>query len=96
MKLPALLHRHLRLHLGFGLGVLPLLCQAQAQPQILPLPLTGPAFAIANEAYSAYNRKDYDLAIAKAREALRQRDDVDQLRKLITLAERDKDRRGSP
>ena len=98
MKLPVLLHRHLRLNVGLSLGVLPLLCQAQTQPQphILPLPLTGPAFAIANEAYSAYNRKEYDLAIAKAREALRQRDDVDRLRKLIALAERDKDRRDHP
>ena len=34
--------------------------------KILPLPLTGPAYAVANEAYAAYNRKDYDLAIAKA------------------------------
>ncbi|MFK3970658.1 tetratricopeptide repeat protein [Pseudomonas sp. NPDC087358] len=76
--------------------MLPLLCQAQSQPQILPLPLTGPAFVIANEAYSAYNDKDYDLAIAKAQEALRQRADVDRLRKLITLAERDKDRRDHP
>lgn len=98
MKLPVFVHRHLRLNIGLSLGVLPLLCQAQAQPQphILPLPLTGPAFAIANEAYSAYNRKDYDLAIAKAQEALRQRDDVDRLRTLITLAERDKDRRDHP
>ncbi|CAM3039205.1 bacteriophage N4 adsorption protein A [Pseudomonas floridensis] len=72
------------------------LCSSLSQAQILPLPLTGPAYAIANEAYAAYNRKDYDLAIAKAREALRQRDDADQLRKLIALAERDKDRRDHP
>ncbi|MCD5994040.1 tetratricopeptide repeat protein [Pseudomonas sp. CDFA 602] len=67
-----------------------------SQAEILPLPLTGPAFSIANDAYAAYNRKDYDLAIAKAQEALRQRADADQLRKLITLAERDKDRRDHP
>lgn len=45
-----------------GLGLVAPLSQAET----LPLPLTGPAYAIANEAYMAYNRKDYDLAIAKA------------------------------
>jgi len=72
------------------------LCSPLSQAEILPLPLTGPAYAVANEAYAAYNRKDYDLAIAKAREALRQREDADQLRKLIALAERDKERRDHP
>lgn len=67
-----------------------------SQAETLPLPLTGPAYAIANEAYMAYNRKDYDLAIAKAREALRQRGDAEQLRDLIALAERDKYRRDHP
>jgi Flp pilus assembly protein TadD len=98
MKRPVFFRRrlHLSLNLGLCLGVLPVVCLAQGQPEILPLPISGPAYAIANEAYSAYNRKDYDLAIAKAQEALRQRDDVDQLRKLIALAERDKDRRDHP
>ncbi|EGH65299.1 hypothetical protein PSYAC_10376, partial [Pseudomonas syringae pv. actinidiae str. M302091] len=67
-----------------------------SQAETLPLPLTGPAYAIANEAYMAYNRKDYDLAIAKAREALRQRGDAEQLRDLIALAEHDKYRRDHP
>ncbi|MCF5825234.1 NfrA family protein, partial [Pseudomonas syringae] len=67
-----------------------------SQAETLPLPLTGPAYAIANEAYMAYNRKDYDLAIAKANEALRQRADASQLRDLIALAERDKYRRDHP
>ncbi|KTC04283.1 peptidase aspartic, active site protein [Pseudomonas syringae ICMP 11168] len=75
-----------------GLGLVASLSQADT----LPLPLTGPAYAIANEAYMAYNRKDYDLAIAKANEALRQRGDAQQLRDLITLAERDKYRRDHP
>lgn len=75
-----------------GLGLVAPLSQADT----LPLPLTGPAYAIANEAYMAYNRKDYDLAIAKANEALRQRGDAQQLRDLITLAERDKYRRDHP
>nr|WP_285425976.1 bacteriophage N4 adsorption protein A [Pseudomonas sp. efr-133-TYG-103a] len=96
MKLLAPLHRTLGLNLGLSLGLLPMLCHGQGQAEILPLPLSGPAYAIANEAYGAYNRKDYDLAIAKAREALRQRDDAGQLRKLIALAERDKDRRDHP
>ncbi|WP_122429197.1 NfrA family protein [Pseudomonas viridiflava] len=72
------------------------LCSPFSQAEILPLQLTGPAYAVANEAYAAYNRKDYDLAIAKAREALRQREDADQLRTLIALAERDKERRDHP
>ncbi|MFH7450958.1 hypothetical protein RA279_29010, partial [Pseudomonas syringae pv. tagetis] len=41
------------------------------QAETLTLQITGPAFAIANDAYLAYNRKDYDLGIAKARVALR-------------------------
>lgn len=90
----------MRLPIFLGLSVLPALCQAgvshESPPRILPLALTGPAYEIANQAYSAYNDKDYDLAIAKAQEALRQRSDVDRLRKLIQLAERDKDRRDHP
>lgn len=96
MKLPAFLHSRLGLNLGLGLSVLPVLCHAQSQADVMPLPLSGPAYTIANEAYSAYNRKDYDLAIAKAQEALRQRDDAGQLRKLIALAERDKELRDHP
>ena len=90
----------MKLPIFLGLSVLPALCQAEvtpeAHPQILPLALTGPAYEIANQAYSAYNDKHYELAIAKAQEALRQRSDVDRLRKLIQLAERDKDRRDHP
>ncbi len=40
------------------------------------LPLTGPAFRLTNEADEAYGRGDYELAIAKAREAIRQRPDA--------------------
>ena len=82
--------------LAAGLGLIPCLLPCLAHAEILPLPLSGPAYAIANEAYTAYNHKDYDLAIAKAKEALRQRNDVEQLRSLILLAERDKDRRDHP
>jgi Flp pilus assembly protein TadD len=75
-----------------GLTLLPVISHAE----ILPLPLTGPAYSIANEAYSAYNLKQYDLAIAKANEALRLRGDVERLQQLIRLAERDKNRRDHP
>ena len=72
------------------------LAWALASAETLPLPLTGPAYTAANEAYSAYERKDYDLAIAKAREALRLRADVTRLNTLIELAERDKKLRDQP
>lgn len=72
------------------------LLPALSYGETLPLPLTGPAYQTANEAYSAYDRKDYDLAIAKAREALRQRADVTRLNRLIELAQRDKDMRDNP
>ncbi|AHL33922.1 hypothetical protein CD58_13870 [Pseudomonas brassicacearum] len=72
------------------------LISALASAETLPLPLTGPAYTAANEAYSAYERKDYDLAIAKAREALRLRADVTRLNTLIELAERDKKLRDQP
>jgi Flp pilus assembly protein TadD len=75
-----------------GLSLIPALALAEN----LPLPLTGPAYVTANEAYSAYERKDYDLAIAKAREALRQRADITRLNTLIALAQRDKDLRDHP
>lgn len=64
--------------------------------QILPLALTGPAYELANQAYGAYDREDYDDAISLAQEALRQRSDVKELKDLIVLAERDKDRRDHP
>ncbi|ANJ56736.1 hypothetical protein PMA3_16900 [Pseudomonas silesiensis] len=75
-----------------GLSLMPGLVHGET----LPLPLTGPAYVAANEAYSAYERKDYDLAIAKAREALRQRADITRLNTLIGLAQRDKDLRDHP
>lgn len=75
-----------------GLTLLPVLVHGE----VLPLPLTGPAYQAASEAYSAYDRKDYDLAIAKAREALRQRADVTRLNRLIVQAQRDKEPRDNP
>ncbi|EPJ77540.1 bacteriophage N4 adsorption protein A [Pseudomonas sp. CFII68] len=78
--------------LATGLSLIP----AFALAETLPLPLSGPAYTAANEAYSAYERKDYDQAIAKAREALRLRADVTRLNTLIELAERDKKLRDHP
>jgi hypothetical protein len=75
-----------------GMSLVPALSHGET----LPLPLTGPAYQTANEAYAAYDRKDYDLAIAKAREALRQRADVTRLNRLIELAQRDKELRDNP
>ncbi|WP_109513476.1 bacteriophage N4 adsorption protein A [Pseudomonas ovata] len=74
------------------LALLPL----SATAEILPLPLSGSAYQLASEAYRAYDRENYDLAISKAREALRQRPDVAQLKTLMALAERDKYRRDHP
>lgn len=69
----------------FALAAGPSLAQA---PQ--PLPLTGPAFESADQAYKAYGQGDYDRAIAAAREAIRLRPDVPRLRKLLADAQRAK------
>ena len=50
------------------------------------LPLTGPAYQIATESFDSFNRKDYAIAIARAREAIRQRPDVGRLRTLLIRA----------
>ncbi len=47
------------------------------------LPLSGPAYRIATEAYAAFERRDYATAIDRAREAIRQRPDVGRLRVLL-------------
>ena len=86
------MNRPLLTLMATGLSLLPVLVQGET----LPLPLTGPAYISANEAYSAYERKDYDLAIAKARQALRQRPDITRLNTLIALAQRDKELRDHP
>ncbi|MES2972731.1 MAG: bacteriophage N4 adsorption protein A [Pseudomonadota bacterium] len=58
------------------------LAQGQA-----PLPLTGPAWELADRAYKAYARGDWRQAIASAREAQRQRPDVPELQVLLDKAE---------
>lgn len=59
---------------------------AHAQSQPLPLPLSGAAYRVAQEAYAAYGRGDYTTAVDDAREAIRQRPDVASLRLLLANA----------
>lgn len=51
-----------------------------------PLPLSGAAYRVAQEAYAAYGRGDYAGAVSRAREAIRQRPDVVSLRVLLANA----------
>ncbi|WP_144142851.1 NfrA family protein [Paraburkholderia sp. BCC1884] len=51
-----------------------------------PLPLSGAAYRVAQQAYTAYGSGDYTGAIAHAREAIRQRPDVVSLRVLLANA----------
>ena len=51
------------------------------------LPLSGPAFVLADDAYKAYAQRDFALAAKQAREALRLRPDVAKLRVLLKKAE---------
>lgn len=51
------------------------------------LPLTGPAWVLADEAYKSFARGDYAIARDKATEALRLRPDAVQLQELIRKAE---------
>ena len=62
-------------------------CAAAQAQDISVLPLTGPAFQIADAAYKAYARGDYELAKERAREALRLRPDVSSLKDLLSNAE---------
>src|SRR5216683_1338047 len=50
------------------------------------LPLSGPAFTLADEAYRAMDQRDYRTAVAKAEEAIRQRPDVPRLKRLLVAA----------
>lgn len=68
--------------LGAAFAAGPALSQERA-----PLPLTGPAWELADKAYKAYARGDYRHAIASAREARRQRPDVPELQDLLDRAE---------
>jgi len=50
------------------------------------LPLTGPAYEIASQAYEALERGDHATAIVRAREAIRQRPDLARLKRLLVEA----------
>lgn len=54
--------------------------------ETLPLPLSGAAYRVAREAFAAYDQHRYADAIAGAREAIRQRPDVVELRLLLANA----------
>jgi hypothetical protein len=60
--------------------------QAPAPTPDSELPLSGPAFTLADEAYKAMERKDYRAAVEKAEEAIRQRPDVGRLKVLLVTA----------
>lgn len=61
--------------------------QSRADGQGLPLPLTGPAFQIADQAYRAYELGNYAEAIRNAQEAIRLRPDVPRLQTLLRMAQ---------
>ncbi|MDR5882025.1 NfrA family protein [Caballeronia sp. LZ032] len=52
----------------------------------LPLPLSGASYRVAREAFAAYDEHRYAAAVAGAREAIRQRPDVPELRLLLANA----------
>ncbi|SAK49930.1 hypothetical protein AWB76_01394 [Caballeronia temeraria] len=54
--------------------------------ETLPLPLSGAAYRVARQAFAAYDEHRYADAIAGAREAIRQRPDVADLRLLLANA----------
>lgn len=60
------------------------------------VPLTGPAWRIADQAYRAYAQGDYDSAIRNAKEAIRLRPDVPRLKALLAYAEQGQRRRNQP
>ncbi|MFL9926831.1 tetratricopeptide repeat protein [Herbaspirillum lusitanum] len=48
----------------------------QAQTKVIPLPLSGPAYELAQDAYRASARGDYQRAMAQLKEAMRLRPDA--------------------
>ncbi len=59
---------------------------SSASGSAVDVPLTGPAYTLANEAFAAYGRGDYATTIDRAREAIRQRPDVARLKGLLVDA----------
>lgn len=60
---------------------------ASVNAQESELPLSGPAYDIADAAYKSYARGDYAQAVQQAREAVRLRPDVLRLKQLLAQAE---------
>ena len=57
------------------------------EASVIELPLTGPAYLLADEAYKAYDQGDFQLATEKAREAIRLRPDVARLKDVLNTAQ---------
>ena len=78
----------LRERLYFGDRRVLALCAADLAhtDDTLPLPLSGAAYRLAQEAYAAYDAHRYAESIARTREAIRQRPDVVRLRLLLANA----------
>ena len=73
--------------LFFVLGVASALAARAEDPLVIELPLTGPAYVLADEAYKAYDRGDFQVATDKAREAIRLRPDIPRLREVLNQAQ---------
>jgi tetratricopeptide (TPR) repeat protein len=56
------------------------------EPAVAPLPLAGAAYRVAAQAYVDFRQRDYAHAEGRAREAIRQRPDVVELRLLLANA----------
>jgi adsorption protein A len=69
--------------LGAALAVLLAPALVHAQMRVVPLPLSGPAYALAQDAYRASARGDYRHAETQLREAIRLRPDVAALREQL-------------
>lgn len=67
---------------------------ARAQTQVIALPLSGPAYQLAQEAYQAAARGDYRRAQAQLHEAIRLRPDAMELRRQLREI-RDLERNGT-
>jgi adsorption protein A len=68
-------------------GLLSALSASSIAQAEAPLPLSGPAYQLADDAYKAYEQGDYDRAIRQVREAIRLRPDTPRLRQLLAQAE---------
>lgn len=79
-KTNKIVHRH---RLCCALVLLLVAGTAQAQTSVIALPLSGPAYQLAQEAYRASSRGDYSAAYARLHEAIRLRPDAMELRRQL-------------